>query len=318
MASHTQIFNTFQKAASIQDWLKDRASIISPMMRAAERENIRDGLIAEMVLNIRQYIDDIDTKVISGIIRHSVTKGALETSLRTELGCDESDDKSLLANLTHSRNRNLKTTAAQSFALHMALEAVLPPSLKAVHIKEREGKSPEDYIADTRAHVSNFTPEELLFVWKERQEKVDVKDIADNLYAIAQQCTPEKIECLLQHIRDNFYILDTKVLVENGWDAVQSILQASESGDFSKPEDMPAVKRFGQSLQKFFTVIEEGLAAASFDIPQNLQEQFRTAFDDNRLFHRAHQMKEAKHAIEGASTPIKTRLPIKLKRPSAI
>lgn len=308
----------FKEASSMQGGFKIIADLVLPMMAEAEKNNTREATTADMVRSLRNFIDGVDVADASDIMLYGLTKDVLAESLRNQLVQDTANDAELLQEITRKRNRTLNTTSAQGLAIYQALESVMPPLLQAENIKSRQGKTPQDYVTDTRAHVAAFTPEELLAVWKERQKNTRVEAVAEEIYTLTQQCTPEKIESLLQHLRDNFNIADTRALVKNGWDAAQSILQAAQAGDFSKPEDMKAVKAFGRSLQKLFTAFETGLIAASFDVPPSLREQFMSVFDDSRLYHRAHQLKEAKHAVEGLSKPVKAMSPVRLRKPGPV
>ncbi len=199
--------------------------------------------------------------------------------------------------------------------LTLALDGILPPSIKAASDAMSDGRDPETDAREIYRLAQSLSVEDIAAAMTARSKQLDPQQLAAGLHDMLQQCRPERVESFINYINDNMGGAGLGLLVKRFWDFAEETLTAADKGDFLHPANPGKVRAFGRTLNDTLTAIDEGLKQAGFTLPKEVTSYAAQIFNTGKMLRSAAGDKQGAAIKKGATDDITIGKPLQLKKP---
>ena len=193
-----------------------------------------------------------------------------------------------------------------------ALDAALPPGLRAAVQEARHGKSIAAEVREIRQVAATISDAALAAALTRRNDELSAEKLAAGCRELLAQCTPERLQKLHDHFENKFDPAILKPLLRQGWILFEELLVAAAKGNFLRPEPPGEARSFARALDTVYQSLEEGFAAAEIKMPAVFRDLAASA-DTGRLLRAAQEGAIIDAAQNGISAGITVTGPLRLR-----
>jgi hypothetical protein len=303
---------TFSNAKNYQDALETVALTMLPLLKKT-RGNL-DTKARNMPLLYDMLVEDIDYFDLSDKLT-SISRDTVSDFLKgTSIG-QTAAPEDLLRQATQIKNQILSLNEEDYLSLSAALDSVLPPGIRAAMEAADDVKDPVEGAREIRRLAASLSPEEIAAALAEREKRLTPESFADGVHDLLQQCTPDRLEKLVNYVSDNVGGAALGLLVKRFWEFSEELLLAAEDGNFMKLNNPAKARAFGRTLCDTLTSLEEGLQEAGFRLPDGLSQYAAEALNTRKVLRTAAALKGGAEAHQGLADGITINRPLKFKKP---
>lgn len=306
------VTTTFSKSKNYQDALETIALSLLPLIKAAKASGNFDTNARNIPHLYDMIMDEADfddwSEKLTGIPRQKI----LDTLKGTSIGQEQSHED-LLKRAGQIRSQILSMTEEDYIALSAATDSVLPPGLRAA-MEAMEGVTdPVEAAKEMHRLAATLSDEEIAAVLVEREKKLKPEAVADGVYDLLQQCTPDRLRDFTGYMNDNLGGAGVGMLVKRFWEFTEEVLQAAEDGDFMKMRNPAKARSFGRTLNDTLAALEGGIQHAGLTMPERLSDYISEALNTRKVLRTAAAGKLGAQA--GLPQGITVNRPLRLKKP---
>jgi hypothetical protein len=300
------LVKTLDGASNFQDAFETIALALLPVLKASRKELDEKARSIPALYDF--LMDDVDAADLSAKIR-SVSR---DDVLKAINGTKQDDP---LKEAEQFKSRLMALNEDDYVTMTLALDGILPPGLKAAADGMSNGKDPDTDAREIYRLGRSLSVAEIAEAMAERRKQLDKEKLATGLHDMLQQCTPQRLGALIEHVNENLGGAALGLLVKRFWDFADETLSAAEKGNFLQPANPGKVRAFGRALNDTLTTLEDGMTQAGFTLPAEVSQYMGQALNTGKMLRGAAGSKQGAELKKGATDDITVGKPIQFKKP---